>query len=173
MVADLPNPAEHLPNSVKRTLQAFRDLGCTGDLVHTPRNVVSVAALIRQLDTDPTAIAHTQLFEADGQPTLVIVSGTRAPDPTSLASVLGVGRINGVPDHVAARWTKQDPLAMAPVGHPQNLPAVIDLDLSRHAIVWVPAGHPDYLFTTSYAELLRITAGMAAEVVAYRAGQQP
>ena len=166
MVADLPN-------SVELTLQAFRSLGCSGDLVHAPRSNVSVEALIHQLNTDPTAIAHTQLFEADGQPTLVLVCGTRAPDPTSLASVLSVGKISGVPNHVAARWTRQDPLAMAPVGHPQNLPVVIDLDLSRHATVWVPAGHPDYLFTTSYAELLRITAGTAAEVVAYRGPSKP
>jgi prolyl-tRNA editing enzyme YbaK/EbsC (Cys-tRNA(Pro) deacylase) len=160
--------AAHFPQSAQRALIAFRDLGCTGDLLHVPRNDISPEALVEQLRTDPTAIAHTQLFEADGRPIMVVVSGTRAPDPTSLAAVLSVGHLEGVPNHVAARWTRQDPLAMAPVGHPENLPAVIDLDLSRHATVWVPAGHPDYLFTTSYAELLRITAGTAAEVVAYR-----
>jgi prolyl-tRNA editing enzyme YbaK/EbsC (Cys-tRNA(Pro) deacylase) len=157
-------PAQ-LPAAVARTTKAFRKLGCHGDLIHISQDTVTEIAHTQRSNAPQTATAHTQMYEADGDPILVIVAGTRSLDEMSLASVLGVGKVTAVPDHVAANWTRQDAQAMAPVGHPAVLPAVIDVELSRHPYVWVPAGHPDYLFTTSYAELLRITAGTAAEIV--------
>ena len=154
-----------LPAAVTRTTKAFRKLGCHGDLIHISQDAPTSNAHTQRNDAPPTATARTQMYEADGNPILVIVAGTLSLDKMSLASVLGVGEVTAVPDHVAANWTRQDARAMAPVGHPAVLPVVIDVELSRHPYVWVPAGHPDYLFTTSYAELLRITAGTAAEIV--------
>lgn len=152
------------PAAVTRTTKAFRKLGCHGDLIHIAQDEPSGTGAQRN-HAPQTATAHTQMYEADGDPILVIVAGTLSLDEMSLAGVLGVGAVTAVPDHVAANWTRQDARAMAPVGHPAVLPVVIDVELSRHPYVWVPAGHPDYLFTTSYAELLRITAGTAAEIV--------
>lgn len=42
--------------------------------------------------------------------------------------------------------------------------AIVDIALSRFDVVWVAGGHLHYAFPTSYDELLRITAGEAAEV---------
>ena len=53
---------------------------------------------------------------------------------------------------------------VAPVGHPEPLRTVVDIALSRYDEVWAAGGHPHYVFPTSYDELLRITAGEAAEV---------
>jgi prolyl-tRNA editing enzyme YbaK/EbsC (Cys-tRNA(Pro) deacylase) len=157
--------SSELPSAVMRADQAFRDLGCDGDLIHISRETADTIDPPQLPQTPATAIAHTQMYEADGNPTLVIVAGPRSPDLTSLAGVLGVGHVTPIPDHVAHNWTKQNARAIAPVGHPTVVPVVIDVELSRHPRVWVPAGHPDYLMTTSYAELLRITAGTAAEIV--------
>jgi hypothetical protein len=38
------------------------------------------------------------------------------------------------------------------------------VELSRYPRVWACAGHPSAVFPTSYEELLRLTAGTAAEV---------
>ncbi len=38
------------------------------------------------------------------------------------------------------------------------------MELARHDRVWASAGHPSAVFPTSYEELLRLTAGTAAEV---------
>lgn len=154
-----------LPPEVNRALQAFRDLGAVGELAHVPHNKDLADERLQQLTKSSEALARTQMLEADGRPTLVIVAGSRTPDLTSLAGVLGVGHVTTVPDHVAHNWTRQEPQAIAPVGHPTNMPVVIDVELSRHPSVWVPAGHPEYLIATSYAELLRITAGTAAEII--------
>ena len=53
---------------------------------------------------------------------------------------------------------------VAPVGHPQQLPTVVDVALAQYDVVWAAGGHPHYVFPTSYDELLRITGGEAAEV---------
>jgi prolyl-tRNA editing enzyme YbaK/EbsC (Cys-tRNA(Pro) deacylase) len=53
---------------------------------------------------------------------------------------------------------------VAPVGHPAPLRTIVDVALSRYDEVWAAGGHPHYVFPTSYDELLRITAGEAAEI---------
>jgi prolyl-tRNA editing enzyme YbaK/EbsC (Cys-tRNA(Pro) deacylase) len=53
---------------------------------------------------------------------------------------------------------------VAPVGHPEPLTTIVDIALSRYNEVWAAGGHPHYVFPTSYDELLRITAGTAAEI---------
>jgi prolyl-tRNA editing enzyme YbaK/EbsC (Cys-tRNA(Pro) deacylase) len=50
------------------------------------------------------------------------------------------------------------------VGHPHPLRTIVDIALSRFDVVWAAGGHPHYVFPTSYDELLRITAGEAAEI---------
>jgi prolyl-tRNA editing enzyme YbaK/EbsC (Cys-tRNA(Pro) deacylase) len=44
------------------------------------------------------------------------------------------------------------------------LTTIVDIALSRYNEVWAAGGHPHYVFPTSYDELLRITAGTAAEI---------
>ena len=40
----------------------------------------------------------------------------------------------------------------------------MDVELCRYEQVWAAAGHPHAVFPTTYEELLRLTAGTAAEV---------
>ena len=60
--------------------------------------------------------------------------------------------------------TRQPIGGIAPVGHPTPLRTIVDVELSRHDVVWAAAGHPAYVFPTTYEELLRITAGEATEI---------
>ena len=53
---------------------------------------------------------------------------------------------------------------VAPVGHPESMRTIVDVAWSRFDEVWAAAGHPHYMFPTTYDELLRITGGEAAEV---------
>ena len=113
---------------------------------------------------DADLIATTDILEADGHPLLVVCVGR--PDPVDVAGVLGAMTVRAVPDPVAALWTGQDPGAIAPVGHsgPVAMGVVIDINLAQWRRLWVPAGAPGWVFPTTYSELLRITAGHAAEV---------
>jgi hypothetical protein len=85
----------------------------------------------------------------------------------------------GSPDPEPDRWLSRGPSlasrprgprvakaigGVTPVGHPEPLPTIIDISLSRYDQFWAAGGHPHYVFPTSYGELLRITGGEAAEV---------
>jgi prolyl-tRNA editing enzyme YbaK/EbsC (Cys-tRNA(Pro) deacylase) len=53
---------------------------------------------------------------------------------------------------------------VAPLGHPEPIGTLVDVELARHDVVWAAAGHPAAVFSTSYDELLRLTDGTAVEV---------
>ena len=65
---------------------------------------------------------------------------------------------------IPARQVAEASGGVAPVGHPEPLRTIVDIALSRYDVVWAAGGHPHYVFPTSYDELLRITAGEAAEI---------
>lgn len=144
-----------LPAPVARVEAELTGLGAAG---------VPVAMAPDQIPVHSQTLASTQVFEADGRPVLVVVNGDRRADPFNLAGVLGATTVRLVPDPVATLWTGQDPHAIAPVGHAEQLLVIIDVDLAQFRRIWAPAGAAGYLFPTTYAELLRITAGTAAEV---------
>ena len=109
-------------------------------------------------------IASSLIFLADGEPVLVIASGGHRVDTTKLAAVLGVNEITKANADDVRAATGFAIGGVAPVGHPHPLRTVVDIALSRYDEVWAAGGHPHYVFPTSYDELLRITAGEAAEV---------
>ena len=51
-----------------------------------------------------------------------------------------------------------------PLAHLEPPMTVVDVSLSRYETIWAAAGHPHTVFPTSYDELLRLTAGIPAEV---------
>ena len=53
---------------------------------------------------------------------------------------------------------------VAPIGHPEPIGTLVDVELARHRQVWAAAGHQHTVFPTTYEELLRLTGGTAAEV---------
>ena len=62
------------------------------------------------------------------------------------------------------RHTGQAIGGVAPIGHPEPIGTLVDVELARHETVWAAAGHPATVFPTSYDELLRLTEGTPAEV---------
>ena len=109
-------------------------------------------------------IASSLIFLADGEPVLVIASGGHRVDTTKLAAVLRVNEITKANADDVRAATGFAIGGVAPVGHPHPLRTVVDIALSRYDEVWAAGGHPHYVFPTSYDELLRITAGEAADV---------
>ncbi len=110
------------------------------------------------------AIANSLIFNADGQPLLVLTSGAHRADPMKLAALIEAHQVKRADAEFVRRHTSQPIGGVAPVGHPRPLHTLVDVELSRFAVVWAAGGHPHFVFPTSYDELLRVTAGTAAEV---------
>lgn len=155
------------PNAA-RVASALARLGVPGVVRELPEAAPTAVTAAAQLGVEVGAIANSLVFDADGAPLLVLTSGAHRADVVTLASLVGASRVRrATPDFVRGA-TGQPIGGVAPVGHPRPLRTVVDVDLARFPVVWAAGGHPHYVFPTSYDELLRVTAGEAAEV-----GEQP
>lgn len=109
-------------------------------------------------------IANSLVFEADGQPLLVLASGIGRVDTLVIAELLGVDEVRQATPQFVRVHTGFAIGGVAPVGHPQPLRTLVDVQLASYPVVWAAAGHPHAVFDTTYDELLRLTGGQAAQV---------
>jgi prolyl-tRNA editing enzyme YbaK/EbsC (Cys-tRNA(Pro) deacylase) len=130
-----------LPNAARTAVQAAEALGVTAG-----------------------QIANSLVFEADGAPLLILVSGAHRVDTTLLAARIDVETVRRASPEFVRNATGQVIGGVAPVGHPAPIRTVVDVALAAYDQVWAAGGVPHAVFATSYDELLRITGGVPAEV---------
>ena len=150
--------------SIQRVRALLAERGATGEVRVLPDSVRTAAAAAEALGCEVGAIANSLIFDADGAPVLILTSGAHRVDTDTCAAEIGVPALRRArPDFVRAH-TGQVIGGVSPVGHPTPLRTFVDPWLDRHAQVWAAAGHPNALFSTTYAELLRITGGLPLDV---------
>ena len=129
-----------------------------------PEAVHTAAAAAEALGIEVGAIANSLIFNADDAPLLVLTSGAHRVDTAGLAAAIGVTRLRRATPEFVKEHTGQVIGGVAPVGHPRPLRTLVDTALEEYAEVWAAGGVPQAVFPTTYAELLRITAGTPADV---------
>ena len=147
--------------AVSRALAAA---GATGQVRELPGTARTAAAAAEQLGVPVGAIANSLVFDVDGAPLLILTSGAHRVDEAKVATLLGVPLIARAGADFVREHTGMPIGGVAPVGHPEPIGTLVDVELARYEQVWAAAGHPHAVFPTSYEELLRITDGTAAEV---------
>jgi prolyl-tRNA editing enzyme YbaK/EbsC (Cys-tRNA(Pro) deacylase) len=138
--------------------------GATGRVLELTGSARTAAAAAGELGVPLGAIANSLLFDVDGEPLLVLTSGAHRVDAAKVAALLGVRDVRPASADFVRRHTGQPIGGVAPIGHPEPIGTLVDVELARHGRVWAAAGHPHAVFPTSYEELLRLTGGTAAEV---------
>lgn len=151
------------PNS-QRVADALLAAGATGQVRELPIPVRTAAAAAEQLGVPVGAIANSLIFDADGEPVLVLTSGAHRVDTERVARLLGVDELRRATPEFVRTATGQPIGGVAPVGHPGPLRTVVDTALAGYPQVWAAGGHPNTVFPTTFDELLRITKGTASEV---------
>jgi prolyl-tRNA editing enzyme YbaK/EbsC (Cys-tRNA(Pro) deacylase) len=154
--------AEH--PGVRRVAEALAEAGATGEVVELAAEVRTAALAAQALGVEVGAIANSLVFDADGQPLLVLTSGAHRVDTEQVAALLGIGALRRATPEFVRAATGQPIGGVAPVGHPRPLRTLVDVLLAEHDVVWAAGGVPHTVFATTYEELLRITAGTPAEV---------
>ena len=149
---------------VAAVARALAAAGAEGEVRVLPTEVRTAAAAAAALGVPVGAIVNSLVFLADDAPLLVLTSAAHRVDVVQVAALLGVGSLAPAPADVVREHTGQPIGGVAPVGHPAPLGTLVDVELARYDRLWAAAGHPTAVFPTSYDELLRITAGTAAEV---------
>lgn len=144
--------------------EALRLRGATGEVRRLDDSARTAQEAADALGIEVGQIASSLVFLADGDPVLVMASGGHRVDTEKLSAILDGATITKANADDVRRATGFAIGGVAPVGHPEPLRTIVDIALSRYDVVWAAGGHPHYVFPTSYDELLRITAGEAAEV---------
>jgi prolyl-tRNA editing enzyme YbaK/EbsC (Cys-tRNA(Pro) deacylase) len=129
-----------------------------------PDAVTTAAAAAAALGVEVGQIANSLVFDADGDPLLVLTSGGHRVDTGKVAALIGARRVGRAsPDFVRAA-TGQPIGGVAPVGHPTPLRTLVDRALERYAEVWAAGGIPHAVFPSTCAELVKVTGGELADV---------
>ena len=152
------------PASVDHVTAALRRAGVTGHVRRLDKSARTAREAAEALGINVGQIASSLVFLADGKAVLVIASGQHRVDTAKLATLLDNAVITKANAEDVRAATGLAIGGVAPVGHPEPLRTLVDIALSRYDEVWAAGGHPHYVFPTTYDELLRITAGEAAEI---------
>jgi prolyl-tRNA editing enzyme YbaK/EbsC (Cys-tRNA(Pro) deacylase) len=128
------------------------------DAVHT------AAAAAAALDVEVGQIANSLIFDADGEPLLVLTSGAHRVNTAKVAAALGITTLKRATPEFVREHTGQPIGGVAPVGHPEPVRTLVDTALEPYIVVWAAGGIPRAVFATTYDELLRVTGGTPADV---------
>jgi prolyl-tRNA editing enzyme YbaK/EbsC (Cys-tRNA(Pro) deacylase) len=157
--------------SISKMAAALREAGMIGaaDGIRILDDEVRTAAAAAQaLGVEVGAIANSLVFRAtygdEVRPLLALTSGAHRADTAVLAGLTGADKIGKADPAFVREHTGQAIGGVAPMGHPRPVRTIVDKDLAGYAVVWAAAGHPKSVFPTTFAELLALTGGTAADV---------
>ncbi|MFC4059821.1 YbaK/EbsC family protein [Planomonospora corallina] len=156
-------PEKTHPN-IEKVAAILSEHGVSGEIVVFSEATPTAATAAAQLGCEVGAIANSLVFDADGEPLLVLTSGAHRVDTGLVAGKIGAARVRRAAPEFVRAATGQPIGGVAPVGHPAPIRTLVDTWLARHEVVWAAAGHPHSVFPTSFGELVRITGGVPAEV---------
>lgn len=142
----------------------LRGLGVEGQVRELPEPAPTAATAAAQLGCEVGAIANSLVFNADGEPLLILTSGAHRVDTGKVAADLGVAKVGRANPEFVLASTGQPIGGVAPVGHPVPIRTLVDRALQGYDVVWAAAGHAHTVFPTSFDELVRITSGTPADV---------
>jgi len=149
---------ETLHRNAVRVRETLRELGMSGEVHQLADSARTAREAAEALEVPVGAICSSLVFLLDGEPLLVLTSGAHRVDTELLGAALG-GTITRADADAVRAATGQPIGGVAPVGHPAPVRTVIDVALEEFEVVWAAAGHPHAVFPTTFAELLRVTAG--------------
>lgn len=159
---------------VHPNVQAIQDALDTADARDAAGDPCRVRVLTEPVHTAPAAaaavgvevgqIANSLIFDADGDPLLVLTSGAHRVDTAKVAALIGAGKVKRATAEFVREHTGQVIGGVSPLGHPKPVRTLVDADLAKYDEIWAAGGIPQSVFPVTYAELVRITAGTPAEV---------
>ena len=129
-----------------------------------PAAVHTAVAAAAALGVDVGQIANSLIFDADGEPLLVLTSGAHRANVDRLAELAGAKRVRRATPDFVRRHTGQVIGGVSPIAHTSQVPTYLDVALRRFDPIWAAAGHPAAVFSTTYEELLAMTGATEIEV---------
>jgi prolyl-tRNA editing enzyme YbaK/EbsC (Cys-tRNA(Pro) deacylase) len=150
--------------SVVRVETALRESGVDTQVVWLDGAAKTAAEAAAALGVEVGAIANSLVFLLDGDPVLVMTSGSHRVDTEWLGERVG-GTFARADAATVRDATGQVIGGIAPVGHPAPLRTFIDEALAAYPEIWAAAGHAHTVFPLNYEQLVAVTGGAVTRVV--------
>ena len=152
------------PAAVTRFKEAHSARGGGGRVVILPDTVHTAALAAEALGCEVGAIANSLLFDAGGEPVLILTSGSHRVDTVKVAAAIGVGSLDRAKPEFVRAHTGQVIGGVSPIAHPSRIRTYLDPSLRQYDEIWAAAGHPAAVFSTTYDELVTMTGATPTEV---------
>ena len=124
-------------------------------------SIFTVEDAAATIGVPPEEILKSLVCLVDGEPVLVLMSGSNRIDSRAVARAFGGRRCRMMPADGSYGFRVGD---VPPLGYPQPLRAVLDEDLFRYEVVWAAAGTDHAFFPVEPDRLMRLTGGASASV---------
>jgi prolyl-tRNA editing enzyme YbaK/EbsC (Cys-tRNA(Pro) deacylase) len=150
--------------SIGRFREELTARGGTGRIVVLPDSVHTAALAAEALGCEVGAIANSLLFDAGGEPILILTSGSHRVDTAKAATAVGVEVLKRAKPEFVREHTGQVIGGVSPIAHPEPVRTYLDPWLRQYDEIWAAAGHPAAVFSTTYDELQAMTGATEIEV---------
>ena len=138
--------------------------GLPGRVQMLDEAVTTARAAAAYLGCPVGAIANSLIFATDrGAALLIMTSGAHRVDMIKVGEQLGVELRRASADFVREH-TGQPIGGVAPVGHPQPIPTIVDRALAAFDQLWAAGGIPHAVLPLTYRELLLLTGGREIDI---------
>lgn len=159
----MPSPISDIGSSVERVRAALIAAGHPDTITAFPEGTRTAADAAKAVGCTVAQIAKSIVFRAGERAAVIITSGANRVDSAKAAAALGTPLTRADADWVRAA-TGFAVGGVAPIGHLTPPLLLLDEDLLFLDPIWAAAGSPRHVFTTSPAELRRITSAPVAQV---------
>lgn len=153
-----------LADPIARVLHALREAGIQTEAKVLPESTRTASHAAKALDCEIGAIANSLLFIGDGEPILVLTSGSHRVNVDLLTERIRLETLRMATPEEAFLATGQRIGGVSPVGHPRPVRTFIDVSLRDHPVIWAAAGTPNAVFNTTYEDLRGATNAVDVEV---------
>ncbi|MCB1257475.1 MAG: YbaK/EbsC family protein [Microthrixaceae bacterium] len=147
-----------------RVLQALHEAGIKTEARVLPESTRTASHAAKALDCEIGAIANSLLFVGDGEPILILTSGSHRVNVERLAGRLGLENLRMATPEEAFSATGQRIGGVSPLGHPSPVRTFIDVSLRAYPMIWAAAGTANSVFNTTFDDLRRATNAVDVEV---------
>ena len=150
--------------SVTKFRKAAADLGVKGEVIQTQETARTADEAAATLGVQVGQIVKSLVFEADGETVLVLTSGENKVDTNKVALAFIVAHVGKADADKTREVTGYAIGGVPPLGHSTKMKILIDETFKKFDEIWAAAGHPHFVFPTTYEELVRLSGAIPTDV---------
>lgn len=159
-----PQVSQTEHSSVTKCREEFARLGVTGEIIKTDDSARTAQEAAAALGVEVGQIVKSLLFQADGSPLMVLTSGVNRVDTNKVAKALNLTKISKADADLVRSATGYAIGGVPPFGHLTKMRILIDPQLAQYEVLWAAAGHPYFVFSTNFDELVLHSGAIVHDV---------